>query len=144
MSWGTCYRGSNNIHAGFPALMSDGQWATNWEPACTINNEIKREVGITNNYEYRQFLINNADKVVIKNQREACGQCCSCMNQFENTNVIQQPNKYIFKSCADKTQPFGYQHSDLKNLYTSAQSLQSRLSAPIMTQSQMLNLPNWN
>ena len=47
-------------------------------------------------------------------------------------------------NLADKTQPFGYQHSDLKNLYTSAQSLQSRLSAPIMTQSQMLNLPNWN
>ena len=83
-------------------------------------------------------------KVIMKNQKEACDQCCSCLNQFENTNVIQQSNKYIFKSCADKTQPFGYQQSDLKNLYTSAKSLQSRLSAPIMTQSQMLNLPNYN
>ena len=52
MSWGTCYKGSNNIHPGFPALMSDGQWATNWEPACTINKALKKQVGITNNYQY--------------------------------------------------------------------------------------------
>ena len=39
MSWGTCYNGSNNIHAGFPALMSDGRWASNWEPGCAINNQ---------------------------------------------------------------------------------------------------------
>ena len=44
MSWGTCYSGSNNIHAGFPALMSDGRWASNWEPGCAINNQLKKQV----------------------------------------------------------------------------------------------------
>ena len=43
MSWGTCYSGSNNIHAGFPALMSDGRWAANWEPGCAINNQLKKQ-----------------------------------------------------------------------------------------------------
>ena len=25
MSWGTCYSGSNNIHFGFPPIMTDGR-----------------------------------------------------------------------------------------------------------------------
>ena len=144
MSWGTCYKGSNNIHSGFPALMSDGQWATNWEPACTVNNQIKKYAGITNNFEYRQYLINNADSIVNKNQTEACDDCGVCWDSFKNSNQTKCPTKYIYKSCADKTQPFGYENSDLKNMYLSSKSLQSRLAAPIMTQAQMLQMPNFN
>jgi hypothetical protein len=144
MSWGTCYKGSNNIHAGAPALMSDGQWATNWEPACAINNELKKQAGISNNYNYRQYLISNADSIIEKNQIGALGNCCASWENFNDRNAIKCPTKYIFKSCSDKTQPFGYQNSDLKNLYVSSQALQSRLVAPIMTQTQMLNLPNFN
>ena len=144
MSWGTCYKGSNNIHAGFPALMSDGQWATNYEPACAINNEIQNQAGITNNYNYRQYLIKNADSVITKNQVEACDNCCACWENFEERNIVKNPTKYIFKSCTDKTQPYGYENSDLKNMYISKKALQARLVAPIMTQAQMLNLPNFN
>jgi len=143
MSWGTCYKGSNNIHAGFPALMSDGKWATNYEPACAINNEIQRESGITNNYNYRQYLIKNADSIITKNQIGACNNCCACWENFEERNIVKNP-KYIFKSCTDKTQPYGYENSDLKNMYISKKALQARLVAPIMTQAQMLNLPNFN
>lgn len=144
MSWGTCYKGSNNIHADFPALMSDGNWATNWEPACAINNQIKSHAGITNNYEYRQYLINNADKIVAKNQMDACDNCCSCWENFKDRNTSKNPTKYIYKSCSDKTQPFGYENSDLKNMYLSSKVLQSRIAAPIMTQSQMLQFANYN
>ena len=144
MSCGTCYKGSNNIHAGFPALMSDGQWASNWEPACAINNEIQKEAGITNNYQYRQYLIANADNIIGKNQTGACDNCCACWENFKDRNAVKSPEKYIFKSCTDKTTPYGYETSDLKNMYLSSRTLQSRLAAPIMTQDQMLNLPNFN
>jgi len=142
MSWGTCYKGSNNVHPGFPALMSDGQWATNWEPACAINNELKKQVGISNNYQYRQYLIKHADSIIEKNQKTSCDNCCACWENFEDRNKTN--NKYIFKSCSDQAKPFGYQSSDLKNLYVSSKALESRLVAPIMTQAQMLNLPNFN
>jgi hypothetical protein len=144
MSWGTCYKGSNNIHPGFPAMMSDGQWATNWEPACTINKALKKQVGITNNYQYRQYLIKNADNIIEKNQLGACDNCCACWENYKDRNAVKCPNKYIFQSCSDQTKPFGYQTSDLKNLYLSSKALESRLVAPIMSQSQMLNLPNYN
>ena len=52
----------------------------------------------------------------------------------------------IFKSCSDKTVPFGYEHSDLKNIYLTSQDLASRLAAPILTQSDYLakGIPNYN
>ena len=142
MSWGTCYKGSNNIHAGFPALMSDGVIFTEWKASCKNNDIIKKNAGITNNYNYRQFLIKNADTIIEKNQLAACEQCCGCLENFgkQPTNT----GKYIFKSCADKTQPFGYETSNLKNMYLSDKSLQSRLCAPLLTQAQMLTIPNWN
>ena len=144
MSWGTCYKGSNNIHSDFPPLMSDGNWATNWEPACKINNQIKLHAGITNNYEYRQYLIKNADKIVAKNQLDACDNCCSCWENFKDRNTLKNSAKYIYKSCSDKTQPFGYENSDLKNMYLSSKTLESRLVAPILTQDQMLQFSNYN
>jgi len=143
MSWGTCYKASNNIHAGYPALMSEGNLYTDWNSACKANNLLKDRIGIKNNYMYRQWLINNAVGVMGKNRVSACAQCCGCMESFK-----PQPNseKYLFKSCADKTQPFGYEHSNLKNLYLSDTALQSRLCAPIMTQAQMIQMgkPNYN
>ena len=57
MSWGTCYKASNNIHQGFPALMSEGNYVTDWNSACKINDELKKRAGIKTNYQYRQYLI---------------------------------------------------------------------------------------
>ena len=55
-------------------------------------------------------------------------------------------DKYVFKSCSDKTVPFGYENSDLKNMYLSSQDLASRLAAPILTQSDYLakGIQNYN
>jgi|TARA_B110000858_G_scaffold172001_1_gene202893 hypothetical protein len=141
MSWGTCYKGGNNIHPGFPALMSSGNLNTDWNAACKNNNILKKKAGINDNYQYRQYLINNADSFIMKNQIDACESCCGCLQNFEKRPASQ---KFLFKSCSDSRMPFGYENSDLKNLYLSKTSLQSRLSAPIMTQSQMLQRPNWN
>ena len=144
MSWGTCYSGSNNIHMGFPALMSDGRLYANWDAACEMNNTLKTKEGITNNYNYRQYLIKNGSAVMNANAKAACENCCACFENFNKTPRVN--DKYIFKSCSDKTVPFGYEHSDLKNIYLSRQDLASRLRAPILTQSQYLanKTPNYN
>lgn len=136
MSWGTCYSGSNNIHMGFPALMSDGRLYANWESSCESNNALKEKEGIKNNYDYRQYLIKNGSSVMSKNTMAACDNCCACKENFNKT--IRANEKYIFKSCSDKTMPFGYENSDLKNMYLSRQELESRMAAPILTQSQYL------
>jgi hypothetical protein len=45
---------------------------------------------------------------------------------------------FVFASALDSSQPFGYETSDLKNMYLSRNELQSRMSAPHISQAQML------
>ena len=61
MSWATCYSGSNNIHFNIPPSMSDGRLFSSYEAACKANNQLKKNLGITNNYQYRQYLIHNGN-----------------------------------------------------------------------------------
>lgn len=132
MSWGTCYNGSNNIHFDFPPIMSDGRNYASWVPACDTNNKLQSKLGLTSNYAYRQYLIKNADKVIESNQVGACDQCCSCPAKYGSTNVNH--GKYLYKSCNDGSQPYGYETSDLKNMYLSRRALEERTKAPILSQ----------
>ena len=142
MSWGTCYAGSNNIHFDYPPLMSDTRNFTSWESACDKNNKIIAQNNITTNYSYRQYLINNASSIMNQNKSIACNECGFC--QFTQNPQPQEVGKYLYKSCSDMSQPYGYENSDLKNMYLSRQALQSRLAAPLMSQQGLLTLPRNN
>ena len=87
MSWGTCYGSSNNIHFDFPPLMSDGRNFANWQPACEINKSLRQRNNIKSNYDYRQFLIKNADAIIKKNQKAACDDCCGCWEKYNKVPV---------------------------------------------------------
>ena len=67
MSWSTCYKGSNNIYSDFPAMMSDGRVYTEHDTSCEINNGILKNAGISNNYDYRQYLIHNGLDIMSQN-----------------------------------------------------------------------------
>ena len=137
MSWGTCYSGSNNIHFDFPPIMADGRNFANWQPGAVINEKIRENAGITSNWQYRKYLVENTDKIIKNNQVAACDECCSIptMNQMGQQ---QQNTPYLYQSCSDNSQPFGYENSDLKNLYISGYQLQSRMVTPVITQEQLL------
>lgn len=80
-------------------------------------------------------MINNSKSVAKQNKKLACNETSQCI--VEAAQVPPQ-QKYLFKNCADNSRPYGYENSDLKNMYVTRQSLQSRLKAPIMTQEQLL------
>lgn len=134
MSWATCYSGSNNIHHKSPPLMSDSRQFTNYDAACHNNNNIKKTYQINSNYAYRQFLINSGGEVMKANSNLA--KMCSTKSCSSSDNTYNE--KYLFKDCNDNSVPFGYQNSDLKNMYLSRDALESNLSGPIMTQEQLL------
>ena len=106
-----------------------------FNPSYDANAKFRNKLGIKNNYDYRQWLIGNGKVLTEKNQELACNECSPCVKKVANSNHI---NKYLFQGCADNSRPYGYENSDLKNLYFSRQSLQSQLIAPIMTQEQLL------
>jgi hypothetical protein len=137
MSWGTCYSGSNNIHNEYPPLMSDGRQFTLINPACDLNNKLKKKIGMKNNYEYRQFMISNGITLMNKNNISSCKESSECMNQVMNTNSY---GKYLYKSITDHKKHYGYESSDLKNLYLGRRELQSSYVSPIVTQEELLKL----
>ena len=144
MSWGTCNAGSNNIHFDFPPIMTDGRNYAKWQPGAVINQEIRKDNNIKSNWQYRNFLTNNADSVIKSNQLEACDSCCYCPTLKVGEPVPNTP--FLYKSCMEKSQPYGYADSDLKNLYLSSSQLQARMIAPAITQDEILQrrMPNPN
>ena len=62
----------------------------------------------------------------------------SCSNRPCLNSSKENSNKYLFSSCMDRTQPFGYESSDLKNIYISRERLNSNLSGPIISQEDLL------
>ena len=144
MSWGTCYNGSNNIHFDFPPIMMDGRNFAKWQPGAVINQQIRQDNDIKSNWQYREFLTQNADSIIESNQLDACDNCCYCPSLKTGESIPNSP--FLYKSCVDKSQPFGYENSDLKKLYLSSYELQCRMVAPSITQDQFLKqkIPNPN
>lgn len=141
MSWATCYSGSNNIDKTSPARMDDGRFFTNYNLYYESEPSYKASLKMKSNHQYRKYLTDNADNVMKKNRELSGDNCCNCQSSPES---IFNPLKYLYKSCSDTTMPYGYESSDLKNLYISRKGLNSRLSAPMVSQDQLLMFKNAN
>ena len=116
--------------------MSDGRIHTEHDTACEINNGILKQTGISNNYDYRQYLIRNGLDIMSQNTNSS--QANSNVQSFSGNNITT--TKYLFKSMSDKKQPFGYETSDLKNLYLTRKELEGKMSAPFVTQEELLKM----
>jgi hypothetical protein len=138
MSWGTCYAGSNNIYPDFPPIMNDGRNYANWQPGAVINETIKQQAHIQSNWQYRQYLSTNADAIIKYNQMSACGECVANTIQYGSGQQVSNNSPYLFKSTMDNTKNYGYNNSDLKNLYLTEANLQSRMVTPVFSQSELL------
>lgn len=137
MSWATCYSGSNNIHFDLPPIMTDGRNYASWQPGAVVNKKIREQANIKTNWQYRKYLTDNADAIIKYNQTEACNQTSMCNANYVNNG--NQPNTpYLYSSCTSTAKPYGYQNSDLKNLYLNEYQLQCRLVTPVLTQEQLL------
>jgi hypothetical protein len=137
MSWGVCYSGSNNIHFNFPPIMTDGRNYASWQPDAVINQRIQKQEGITNNWNYRQYLQHNGLQIMNYNNKEACYELG--LDPHVQTGKTPSSNvPYTFRSAFDTSTPgFGYCNSDLKNPYLSSEQLNSRLVAPSITPPKM-------
>jgi len=137
MSWATCYAGSNNIHFNYPPIMNDGRNYASWQPGAAINNDIRNSANIISNWDYRNYLMKNADNIIRLNQLESCNNCGCCppANQSDKSSPAIGPQQtsvpYLYTSCSSRDQPFGYENSDLKQLYLSREQLKVLKADPI-------------
>lgn len=132
-----CQNGSNNIYMNYPPLMADGRNFTAWQPGSTLSAEIRKQSNLQTNWQYRQYMQDNADKIIAYNQLASCDKCGACPIKYgvQSNPTTQTP--FIFSSI-DATQTLGYPNSDLKSQYLSKYQLQRRLYTPVLTQEQLL------
>ena len=78
--------------------------------------QLVQTYNIKTNWNYRKFLQNNSDQIIQSNQYQACDECGRC--PYYNTGKIRNI-PYLFKNIINQIKPFGYETSDLKELYLS-------------------------
>jgi hypothetical protein len=81
--------------------MDDGRHFTDYRPNCHLNNLIRANNGILNSYEYRQFMIRNAEKMMELNReyatlKNSCGPCKAPWNvgtMLPEKNMVRCNNR---------------------------------------------------
>lgn len=64
-----CDKTSNNKYFDCPARMNDGRTFTDYRPSNTVDDMIRYSNNVMSSYEYRQFLIHNANNIMTINNQ---------------------------------------------------------------------------
>jgi len=128
MSWATCYKTSNNIHQSFPGIMSDGRLFTDYNPNAVLNEEVKKSNNIESNEDYRKYLTNYGSQIMNHNLKQTTLE--NNCDVVVNNKLMTGNNPYLYHSSIEKTQPYGYEDSQMKNMYLSRQELNSKKVIP--------------
>ena len=133
-----CYSGSNNIHFDFPPIMADGRNFVTWQTPASIDESIRVEEHIQSNKDYRAYLQENALSIMRTNTTEATQMCA-----VQKTPGPPVPNKpYLYESYLEKTKPFGYENSDLKEQFLAMFQEKGSTISPHITQFQLIDWAN--
>lgn len=129
---------ANAVYPGFPPLMSDGRSITaSDQPEAVLNNALLKETGIQSNWEYRQYLTNQAKDIMRYNYRESANDV-GYFKRYQDTPAGYSV-PFTYPSFISQDKPKGYVSSDLKSVYLTREQLQSQKVAPVITQAELMN-----
>lgn len=121
---------THNLYKDFPPFMNDGRvLVASWTQDSVVNNNLLTSSGMKSNWEYRKYLTENAKSILEKNQAESLNDI-GYVARYSTAPEQKTSVPYYYKSYLDNTKPFGYQTSDLKELYLTSEQLNARKMAP--------------
>lgn len=131
-----------NIKFDFPTIMKTGDNYADWQPGYIMNKKLREDAKIMTNNDYRQYLINNADKIIKYNQMQASDECCSSLALYGNIQSFNAPTNvpFLYNSINDKRVPFGDEKSDLKDFYLRSQLIKQNMILPLLSHEQLMSL----
>jgi hypothetical protein len=140
---------TNNRYSGFPPLMCDGRClVASWQPEAEVNNEILKRNNIRSNWEYRQYLTNNAADIMRRNFVESAND----VGYYErNSTEISKPNvapilatslsrPFMYSSVLEPPVHLGNENTDLKTDYLTREQLNAQQFSPVVTQDELLRM----
>jgi len=101
-----------------------------WQPDAKMNQKILVDTGIKSNWQYRQYMMKNANQIMKYNTMESIYN--SGNNPYINVNNKSVDNTpFIYTSNHDSSSPiYGFRNSDLKQDYITNEKMKSRMIAP--------------
>lgn len=126
MSYGSCSKGTNNVNTNFPPLMEDARLFSDYYSSVLNDEMLKRNNNVKTNSDYRHYLQINAQSIISNNQLNSCNECSVCPYYSKTNLEINKATPYIFDHTLSNIRPYGYETSDLKELYLSRQQLDSQ------------------
>lgn len=101
---GPCTGTSDNKHFDCPPRMSDGRIFTDYSSRCDLNfvTHLNQSGKTMDSYKYRQFLLQNADKLMsdIRSEVNLRTRCGPCMEPFESGTMLSEKEQDV---CDDRT-----------------------------------------
>ena len=98
-----CYRTSNNKFFTAPPRMSDGRHFTEYRENTKVNDLLGKDAEAKNSYEYRQFLINNAERIMDLNNKQAflLNGVSECKKPYGSGTMLPEKEKQVcnLKTC---------------------------------------------
>lgn len=138
------YLGYNNVYTTFPPIMNDSRLMdASWQPNSYLNKNLIINNNIENNWQYRQYLINNGNNIREYNFDECLYEMGAnkSINYFETSgNKVHGDHNspYLYKSILDNSMPFGSTSGDLQSIYLTRHQLDARKIAPSINQEELL------
>jgi hypothetical protein len=106
------------------------------QPISVTDFYLKNNHDAKSNWDYREYLKNNATTVQTEMAQKSLndvGYYQRFIHDVKDYPATATPTvPYIYMSIFDKTQPFGYQQSDMKDIYLSKEQLNARLHLPVI------------
>jgi hypothetical protein len=135
------YRGynTNNNYREFPPLMMDGRSiVSSYNPNAVITEKIVQDENLQTNWEYRNYMTRNADKVRRFNYLDSLNDMGYTQTPASVLYGAPVSTPYVYNSVSDNHQACGdvFPESDLKTLYMSREELNARKVAPVITKQQ--------
>ena len=101
-----------------------------WQPQAIVNNQIRSNEGIKSNWQYRQYMTNNASYIMKYNTQEAIYESGNNPYTLVNNEPVQK-TPYLYSNIQQNTEPpVNYGESDLKRSYLEKERIQARLISP--------------
>ena len=119
---GVCDKTSNNKFFNCPPRMSDGRHFTDYRANVYVNDLVRYSNNVMSNYEYKQFLIDNATSLMKLNneycyQKNGCNPCnaklipnqTNCItNQATSKCYVQDENGLGLRNSTEFSKPIKY------------------------------------
>ena len=124
---------ANNQYKGFPPKMSDSRsLVSSSQPVSVTDFYLSKQHN--SNWQYREYLKNNATNIENEMKVKTLNDVGYYQRFIDNNKNYPEITKsnipYFFTSIFDNNKPFGYQNSDVKEIYLSKEQLNARLMAP--------------